>query len=128
MSEGTRNYGVPSHRGSSGLERQMIDNHLNCEACPNDDGIKGKWKHFTEFYTDHEKSRGVTNRCKICVKAKNYADKPTPRRPRTQVADPDALNKARFQTSEKLEPAHSLSTFMARAAWTKGLSFEGITL
>ena len=125
MSEGTRNAGYASHRGANPEERKMIDNHVHCETC-GEDGL-GQWKHFTEFFTDHERSRGLSKRCKVCVKNKVYAPKPPAKRKRVQVADVDALNKVRFQTSEKLEPAHSLSTYLASKAWTKELTFEGVT-
>jgi hypothetical protein len=128
MSEGTRNYGHASHNLIDKLERKMIDGHLHCPTCPEEDGIKGKWKRITEFYVDNEKSRGVTNRCKACIKAKRLLERAPPKNPgRVQVADVDALNKVRFQTSDKLEPARSLSTYLASKAWTKELTFDGVT-
>ena len=112
MNEGTRNYGHASHKIVE--ERPMIDNHLHCETCPTDDGIKGKWKNISEFYSAPQRSRGVTKRCKDCVKSKRYGFKPKGTRvKRKPVPDEDALS--------------SLSRLMARAAWTKGLDFKGIT-
>jgi len=112
MSEGTRNYGVVSHQIIE--ERPMIENHLHCETCPNDDGVKGQWKFIGEFYSAPQRSRGVTKRCKDCIKSKRYGYKPKGKRQnRKPVVDEDALS--------------NLSTLMARSAWTKGLDLKGIT-
>ena len=113
MSEGTRNAGYASHQIVE--ERKMIDNHLFCETCQDEDGTVGKWKFIAEFYSAPQRSRGVTKRCKECIKSKRYGYKPKGKRQnRKPVVDEDALS--------------GLSVLMARAAWTKGLSFEGITL
>ena len=120
--------GVPQHKTLK--EREMINGCLFCETCPEEDGIKGKWKLETEFYSKPHRSRGRDKRCKSCVIAGNAPEKvegaKANKRSRPPT-DPDFDNKRRFQTAERPEPMHSLSTFMARQVWNSNLNFEGVT-
>ena len=129
MSVKPRKQGMPCRKPRA--EREMIDGHLFCETCPEEDGVKGKWKPETSFLSKPHMSRGRDKRCIECKGAGRLPEKvksAMAKKRNRPPTDPDFDNKRRFQTAAKPEPMHSLSTFMARHIWNSNLNFDGVTM
>lgn len=107
---------APNHKHKA--ERENINGHLLCKACPEEDGVKGKWKPEGEFYVKPHMSGGRSPRCKECMKEGRYIDK--------GKGGIRGKRKRKPQPATTNETVHSLSTLMARNLWDSSLNFERV--